>query len=133
MPFYTSTTQEGTLSPEQQQIISEEITRIHCKATGAPRNFVRVIFQTYRPGCGFSGGKGGPLAVLRGEIRAGRELAVKQTMLTDFWNMYAKVTGAAKDQMLVILVDVPAGQVMEFGAILPEPGEEAPWLAIHAA
>ncbi|WP_158742333.1 hypothetical protein [Acidisphaera sp. L21] len=73
------------------------------------------------------------MAVLQGEIRAGRELAIQQTMLNEFWEMFARITDAPKDQMLVILVDVAAGQVMEFGAVLPEPGEEAPWLAIHAA
>jgi hypothetical protein len=71
--------------------------------------------------------------VLQGQIRAGRERSVKQGMLKDYWDMYAKLTGVAKDQMLVILVDVPAGQVMEFGVVLPEPGEEAPWLAMQAA
>ncbi|WP_158804941.1 tautomerase family protein [Acidisoma sp. L85] len=133
MPFYVSTTQEGMLSAEQKQTISEEITRIHCAATGAPRSVVRVLFMTYPSGCAFSGGRSGALAVLSCEIRAGRGIAVKQTMLKEFWEMYARVTGAAKDQMLVILTDVPAGQVMEFGAILPEPREEAAWLAVHAA
>jgi phenylpyruvate tautomerase PptA (4-oxalocrotonate tautomerase family) len=133
MPFYTSITQEGLLSDADRQSIAEDITRIHCAHTGAPRCFVRVLFQTYPAGGAFSGAAAGPLAVLSGEIRAGRDLPVKQTMLQEFWAMYAKITGAAKDQMLIILNDIPAGQVMEFGAILPEPGAEAPWLALHAA
>jgi hypothetical protein len=63
--------------------------------------------------------------VISGEIRAGRELAVKQKMLAEFWGRKGSDAGH--------LVDVPAGQVMKFGAVLPEPGEEAPWIAIHAA
>jgi phenylpyruvate tautomerase PptA (4-oxalocrotonate tautomerase family) len=133
MPFYTSTTVDNLLSPAQKQTISEEITRIHCASTGAPRSFVRVNFLTYSAGSAFSGGVEGPLAVLRCEIRAGRSLAIKQRMLAEFWDMYARVTGTAKNQMLVILEDIPAGQVMEFGAILPEPGQEADWLAAHAS
>jgi phenylpyruvate tautomerase PptA (4-oxalocrotonate tautomerase family) len=97
MPFYTATTQDGVLSAKQKQTISEEITRIHCAATGAPRSFVRVLFLHYPADGAFSGGKAGPLAVLSGQIRAGRDVVTKQKMLAEYWEMFARETGSPVD------------------------------------
>jgi hypothetical protein len=43
--------------------------------------------------------------------------------------MYQKVTGLADDQLWVSLTEIAASDAMMFGAILPEPGHEAEWLA----
>ena len=40
-------------------------------------------------------------------------------------------TGIALDDVGMITADVPASWVLEGGEIMPEPGEEAEWLAKH--
>jgi hypothetical protein len=44
----------------------------------------------------------------------------------------AKAVGAEAGSVRVHLLEVPASWVMEGGALLPEPGDEADWLAQHA-
>lgn len=129
MPLYTCITQEGTLSAEQRAGIATEITRIHTVRTGAPASFVRVIFKTLSPHSTFAGGKPAVNAFLLGIIRAGRGTEGKAQLLNDLWFMYKKVTGLTDDQLFVTVIDVPASNGMEFGAILPNPGHEAEWLA----
>ena len=46
MPIYQCISPEGLLDESQRKNIAEEITRIHCDATGAPRSFVNVLFMT---------------------------------------------------------------------------------------
>ena len=47
--------------------------------------------------------------------------------MTDILNTVAHETGAYKSSLQVYLTDIPANQVAEFGAVLPEPGEEQAW------
>ena len=49
MPLYTSFIQEGTVSIVTKARIAEEITRIHTVMRGR-KNFVRVVFLSYRSG-----------------------------------------------------------------------------------
>ena len=70
--------------------------------------------------------------VLVGSIRLGRTLELQEKMLREYWALLETTLGKKKDQLLVLLEDVPAGQVMEYGAILPEPGHEESWIAEHA-
>ena len=48
MPFYTAITREGTVSAETKAKIAEEITRIHTTVMKVLRNFVRVVFLSFR-------------------------------------------------------------------------------------
>lgn len=129
MPLYTCITQEGTLSAEQRAVLATEITRIHTMDTGAPAGFVRVKFETVAPNSTFTGGKPAVNAFLLAFIRAGRSPEVRALLMKDLWALYQKITGLADDQLYLLVTDVPAKDGMEFGAILPEPGEEAEWLA----
>ena len=60
-------------------------------------------------------------------IRGGRTIESKQKIMTDILNTVALETGADKSSLQVYLTDIPANQVAEFGAVLPEPGEEQAW------
>ena len=131
MPIYISITEEGTLSGEQKKRLAEGITRIHCRNTGAPEKFVRVFFQTYLPGSGFLASAPNAVSLLSGYIRAGRDTKIKQKMMAEFWSLYRDTTGTPEEQLAIFLQDVPSSQVMEYGAVAPEPGAEAEWLAKH--
>jgi phenylpyruvate tautomerase PptA (4-oxalocrotonate tautomerase family) len=44
MPFYQCQTPEGLLDEDKRAKLADEITRIHCETTGAPKMFVHVAF-----------------------------------------------------------------------------------------
>ena len=44
MPIYQCISPEGLLDDSARGNLAEEITRIHCDATGVPRSFVNVMF-----------------------------------------------------------------------------------------
>jgi len=127
MPFYTCFAVEGSLSATQKAFVAEEITRIHTTLTGAPRSFVRVLFQDMQPLAIFSGGKNQPFAM----IRSGRPAETKTELLKQLWALLQDVTTLTHDQLLVSVQDNPAGNAMEGGELLPEPHQEAEWLARH--
>ena len=56
MPLYTSFIQEGTVSIVTKARIAEEITRIYT-VMRVPKNFVRVVFLSYRSGLDFADGE----------------------------------------------------------------------------
>jgi phenylpyruvate tautomerase PptA (4-oxalocrotonate tautomerase family) len=123
MPVYQCTTPAARLGDAQRQEIAGEITRIHCDCTGAPPEFAHVLFMKAPEGAGVS---------VLGTIRAGRPAALRARMAGAIAEAVAKAVGAEAGSVRVHLLEVPASWVMEGGALLPEPGDEADWLAQHA-
>jgi phenylpyruvate tautomerase PptA (4-oxalocrotonate tautomerase family) len=131
MPLYACFIQEGALSRAQKAEIAGEITRIHCDLTGAPPSFVHVRFHTMVSGDGYTGGKPAKSAVLDASIRAGRSTELKTKLLEELSAMYQRISGIPEWDLVVALREIPASDVMEAGHILPEPKDEAEWLAKH--
>ena len=132
MPTYICTTLEGRLTTDQKSRIAGEITRIHAEVTGAPGFFAQVIFNEVSPGNMFMGG--GALThdhiFIHGHIRAGRAAVDKARMIM----LMAEAVGAAAKvdshrAIWVYVAELPPRQMIEFGHLLPEPGDEAAWTA----
>jgi phenylpyruvate tautomerase PptA (4-oxalocrotonate tautomerase family) len=121
MPVYHCSISDARLDDAKRRQIASEITRIHCESTGAPPDFAHVLFVDAPES---------PATVL-GSIRAGRPDALKARMGAAMAEAVAKTLGVEPALVRVHLLDVPASWVMEGGAVLPEPGEEAEWLARH--
>ncbi|MGY3693345.1 phenylpyruvate tautomerase PptA (4-oxalocrotonate tautomerase family) [Bradyrhizobium sp. USDA 3240] len=130
MPTYTCTSAQGRLSAEQKGRIAGEISRIHAEVTGAPSYFAQVIFSDVTPGNWFMGGV--PVAhdhiFVYGDIRAGRAAVDKTRMI----KLMADAVGAAagvdsKRAVWVYLNELQPRQMIEFGHVLPEPGDEPAW------
>jgi phenylpyruvate tautomerase PptA (4-oxalocrotonate tautomerase family) len=130
MPVYVWTSQSGTFSDAQRKSLAEAVTDIHCSATGAPRNFVRVIFNAYAEGSGFLAETPSATVFLLCHIRAGRTLETKHEMLKQLNDAAVKIGGISSDALAIILAEIPPGHAMEFGQILPgaTPEEEKKWL-----
>lgn len=128
MAIYTCTTQEGALSAQQRGVIAAEITRIHSAHTGEPAKLIWVLFETVSPDRIYAGGKPAANALIVGIFRE-RSTDVKAQVLKELWAMYQKVSGLSDDQLWVSLTAIAPSDAMMFGAILPEPGHEAEWLA----
>lgn len=127
MPFYRCTVREGLTSVEQREQIAKEIVRVHCDVTAAPPSFVHAFFNeaadTELPE--------GKAAFVLGSIRAGRTDDQKARIVAELTTAIANIAGRTEDEVGVVTVDVPSHWVMEGGELLPEPGEEAAWLARH--
>ena len=129
MPTYVVTSTPQRLTKKHKANIAQEITNIHCAVTGAPRYFVQTLFNDVPSENYFLAGK--PLEedniYVHAHIRGGRTIESKQKIMTDILNTVALETGAEKSSLQVYLTDIPANQVADFGAVLPEPGEEQAW------
>ena len=131
MPTYVITAPAGRLSKQQKSELAASITKIHCVTTGAPAYFAQVIFNDIPEGNYFVAGK--PLSddiiFIHGQIRAGREIEVKQKMILQMLESAAAISQMDRSKIQVYLVDVPAKQIAEWGKILPNPDEETEWFA----
>ncbi len=132
MPTYFCTSTSGRLNAEQKSKIAAEITRIHVEVTGAPGFFAQVIFKEVKPGDWFMGGA--PLAhdhiFVYGHIRSGRAAVDKTRMIklmADAVGLAARVESGRA--VWVYLAELAPRQMIEFGHVLPEPGDEPIWTA----
>ncbi|QFT54409.1 hypothetical protein [Microbulbifer sp. THAF38] len=126
MPLYTISTRRPLSAPEQQALVSG-VTEAHCTITGAPAQFVQVVFSR-----GVHLRSKNSLHIL-GSIRAGRSDRIKSALANRFIEVASQVLGCSFARCTVDLIDVPASWVIEGGAVMPEPGEEQAWLAQHSS
>ena len=127
MPLYRCAMREGLTSEEQRARIAKDVVRIHCDVTGAPPSFVHAFFSE-TPADELPEGR---VAFVLGSIRRGRTDEQKARIVTELADAVANVLDREADRVGVATVDVPSKWIMEGGELLPEPGEEAAWLARH--
>ncbi|MDR4306683.1 tautomerase family protein [Chelatococcus sambhunathii] len=130
MPTYVFTTAKP-ITAEQRAALVASVTEIHANEATAPRYFVQVIFHAVEPGAIFIGGEAAsPDHVwVRADIRAGRSREQKAKLLTRIMAETAEILNISEQDVWVYISDIPAHGVLEFGAVLPEPGQEEAWLA----
>ncbi len=130
MPTYTCIVPAGRLSDDQKARIAAEITRVHNEVTGAATFFAQVIFQEITAGNYFVGGK--PLSsdqiFINGQIRAGRSAIDRTRLLRGLHACVATAADAEATSVWVYITDLPARDMIEYGHVLPEPGQETTWL-----
>jgi phenylpyruvate tautomerase PptA (4-oxalocrotonate tautomerase family) len=120
MPLYTVTTQSGGLGAKAKAELAEKLTTLHSDYAGVPRNWVHVIFQDYAAASGFTAGMPAAPVALTLLIRDGRSADYKRELLTRLWALLQASTGAADDQIVIGIQELPASQAMEMAAIMPD-------------
>lgn len=131
MPFYQCQTPEGLLDEAKRVKLANEITRIHCEMTGAPKIFVHVAFAEAKRGTCYSGGEISRVSFVNATWRAGRTIELKQTFLKTVAEMWARETRTDVKDVLVAIAELPAENAFEFGQILPNPSQDKQWLTQH--
>ncbi|MFD6397426.1 tautomerase family protein [Nocardia sp. NPDC060249] len=131
MPFYQCVIPAGTVSDDVRAALAEAITDVHATVTGAPRQFVNVMFIESPPGTFYTAGKRHACAVIAGTIRAGRDRETRARLLTGLSEAWTSITGVDARDVLLGLNEVDATSTMEAGLIMPAPGEEAAWFDRH--
>lgn len=128
MPLYMTNGAAGALDDDAKKKIADDITRIHCDITGAPPLFVHAFFAEGIPEMPL-----GDKSVLTfGNIRSGRSDVQKENIKSQVRDAISGHTGLPPEAVSVMIFDTPAHWAMEGGEIMPEPGEEAAWLAAHS-
>ncbi|MGE7418147.1 tautomerase family protein [Methylobacterium tarhaniae] len=130
MPTYVISTAKD-ITHELRARIVESITAIHSVKATAPRYFVQVIFNKVEPGSIFIGGEAASpdYVWVRADIRAGRTPEQKARMLRRIMQETSDILAISDQDVWVYISDIPAHGVLEFGNVLPEPGDEEKWLA----
>lgn len=130
MPTYTVTSCIQGLTQVAKQAIAWEITQAHHGATGAQRFFAEVIFRSVHSDDFFIGGKplNGSSIFIHGHIRAGRTVAQKHELMMNIVQSISKAAGIPTRSIWVYISDLPPTSMVEFGHVLPSPGEETSWL-----
>ena len=127
MPVY-SITSNKTLPDHSKRQLVDLITDTHCGMTGAPEQFVHVIFSDGIPITG------GHELYIHANVRAGRHDVTKQNLRNTLITGSATILQTAPDRIKINLMEIQAKWVMEGGFVMPEPGEEDEWFKkVHAA
>jgi phenylpyruvate tautomerase PptA (4-oxalocrotonate tautomerase family) len=133
MPIYQCSAQKGLLNEITKAQIATAITDAHVEATGAPRVFVHVFFNELPPGVAYSaGGVDTKISGIQGAIRAGRPLDVKQKLIRKITESWSTITGQPAKQVVAGLTEIDSDVTMEYGLILPHPGDEPAWFEKNA-
>jgi phenylpyruvate tautomerase PptA (4-oxalocrotonate tautomerase family) len=126
MPLYRCTTPPDALDDLQRAAIARAITAIHCGVTQAPPTFVHVQFLHRTPAAGE------PAVQLHGGLRAGRQQALADAIVARCTAAVAAIAGVPAEAIAMRTSTTPASWILEGGHVMPEPGEEAAWLAAHS-
>ena len=124
MPLHTVITQTGVLHDDAKAKLTDELTMLHSDYAGVPRTWVKIVFQDYAPGSGFTAGKVSATAALTLLIRSGRSPGYKRGLLKRLWELFQSATGAPDDHIVIGIQEVPANQATELGQIMPDVAEQ---------
>lgn len=130
MPTYIVSTAANRLTQQMKQRIASRITESHSNATGAQGFFAQVIFQDIAEGNHFLGGS--PLKAdhifVHGHIRAGRTQDQKRRLLESIVSVIVEAAATENRYVWAYVSELPPSQMVEYGNVLPEPGNETAWL-----
>jgi phenylpyruvate tautomerase PptA (4-oxalocrotonate tautomerase family) len=128
MPTYVCSLPTGSATASQKRAIAEAISRIHSEETGAPPYFVQVVIEEEQTAERFLGGDRASNHIwIRGDIRAGRTEAQRETIVLRIMHAVSQVTDVKTDDIWVYLCNLAPTDMVEYGHVLPKPGEEKSW------
>jgi len=131
MPTYTISAPAGRLTAQQRAELAREVTQAHHRHTGAQTFFAQVMFNELPASHWFVGGA--PIdseqIFLHGYVRAGRSPEVKRALLEQLTAILSGVANVPSEKVWCYLSELPPSHMVEFGHVLPEPGQEAQWLS----
>jgi phenylpyruvate tautomerase PptA (4-oxalocrotonate tautomerase family) len=130
MPTYVCSVPAGSLTISQKTAVAEAIARIHNEATGAPQFLVQVIIDENQSRDRFLGGQLTTNHIwIRGDIRAGRTEEQRKKLMLNIVRDVSQITGVNEDSIWVYLCNLEPTDMVEYGQVLPAPGDEQAWFA----
>ena len=127
MPTYVCRT--AGLDETAMARLPEAITAAHTAVTGADGYFAQVLFEPLDPARCFLGGRrlAEDHCFVHGHIRAGRSARDRATLIERIVAAVTSVLAVPQHAVWVYLSELPPRAMAEYGAPLPEPGDEAGW------
>lgn len=128
MPTYVCSVPPNTLNNDQKDQIAAAIGRHHSEATGAPFFFVQVVIEESDTTRRYLGGElNGTHIWIRGDIRSGRPEPVRSALMLAIMKDVSAIAGVPEASIWVYLCTLEPTDMVEFGHVLPRPGEEQLW------
>src|SRR5919106_4206425 len=128
MPTYVCVVKAGLLNDEQKQRIASAITRLHSEATGAPTWFAQVVIDENEQRQRYLGGQRADHQIwIRADIRAGRTSEQRQRLMLSIMRAVSEISGVEESAIWVYLCNLAPDDMVEYGHVLPRPGEEQAW------
>lgn len=129
MPIYTCTTAESTIATGDKAALAAEISRIHSAINHVPSTYVNVVFHELPADSVYTDGVPARPLLISGWVRAGHPENETTRLATEIAAAATRITGIPANRVLVVFQSSPAHYAVEGGRVLPEPGEEAAWVA----
>jgi phenylpyruvate tautomerase PptA (4-oxalocrotonate tautomerase family) len=131
MPTYVCYTHRGQVAAAAKAEIAAGIARIHHEFTGPPIAFTQCIFRDLNPNDHFIGEQPAPKygVWVYGHIRTGRTTSAKRHILLGIQDLLRHVLKVPDSVVWVYLNELAHNDMVEFGRVLPEPGDEQAWMA----
>ena len=129
MPIYTCTTTASTLSAQTKKALAGEIGTIHSEINHVPSTYVNVVFHELPAGNVYTDGAPASPVLVSGWIREGHPKTEVTRLATEIAAAVTRIGGVPAERVLVVFETSPASYAIEGGRVLPEPGEEAAWIA----
>jgi phenylpyruvate tautomerase PptA (4-oxalocrotonate tautomerase family) len=131
MPVYNVFAAADRLSPAVKAQVADAIAGVHNEVTRTPRFMALVLFHDLPQENSFLGGKllRADNVFVHGLTRLGRTPETRRELVNKLVEAVSDVTSMEKKYVWVYISELPPGQMIEFGQILPDPGKEAAWLA----
>ena len=129
MPIYACTTTESTLSAQTKRALAGAIGTIHSEINHVPSTYVNVVFSELPAESLYTDSVPASPVLVSGWIREGHPKTEVTRLATEIAAAVTRITGVPAEQVLVVFQSSPASFAVEGGRVLPEPGEEAAWIA----
>ena len=129
MPIYTCTTNSETLDSRTKNELAAEITRIHAEINHVPTTYVNVVFHEVPPENLYADARPAGSLLINGWARQGHPEAETTRLALEISGAASRVVGISEKSILVVIQSSPASAAVEGGRVLPEPGQEAAWIA----
>lgn len=128
MPTYYCNLPQNLINETEKLKMANAITRRHTEATGAPSWFVQVIIEDDCHHSRYLGGMEAKEHIwIRADIRAGRSKAQLHQLMLNIKDDVAKITGVNPVEIWIYLNNIEADNMLEYGHVLPLPGQESMW------
>lgn len=127
MPTYVCSVRPGVLDDAKKAEIARAITRNHSAATGAPTYFVQVVIEE-TDAARFLGGEPADDQIwIRADIRSGRSVEQRSGLMLAIMRDVAAIAAVDESKIWVYLCNLEPTDMVEYGHVLPLPGEEQAW------
>jgi phenylpyruvate tautomerase PptA (4-oxalocrotonate tautomerase family) len=128
MPTYVCSVPNGKLNEKQKQDVASAITKRHCETTGAPPYFVQVVIEEEGTAKRFIGGTATDEYIwIRVDMRDGRSAEQSRQIMLNILNDVSSISGVPEENVWINLCKLAPTDMVEYGHVLPKPGEEQQW------